>query len=253
MRRRPRRRFKPRKKHRYRPVKKYKFARDNLCYYCGRKITQLPYRCRYCGHIFCPDHRLPETHGCNRLPSRHWPTPTQIPPEVVKPPYVRRHFRLPRLVKKGIKTSIQLLFIIASMVFLASGHLYPASLGLAIILGIYLDYKIFQVFARIRAHTEARLFGLKLLGATLSLAGVMLAIFWYFFVYYFYLAMPSGYSESAIRMWGLSSIDFIFKLNPPAFMNISVFVLIFSLGLLVVGAFLTFKFMRRAGIIIFPR
>ena len=27
----------------------------------------MPYRCRYCGGRFCPDHRLPENHNCEGL------------------------------------------------------------------------------------------------------------------------------------------------------------------------------------------
>lgn len=29
------------------------------------KDTQLPYRCKYCGGEYCPDHRLPESHSCD--------------------------------------------------------------------------------------------------------------------------------------------------------------------------------------------
>ncbi|MFX1327824.1 MAG: AN1-type zinc finger domain-containing protein [Promethearchaeota archaeon] len=34
------------------------------CYYCNNKITDIPYRCKYCGMIFCNQHRLPENHKC---------------------------------------------------------------------------------------------------------------------------------------------------------------------------------------------
>lgn len=27
----------------------------------------MPYRCRYCNGLFCPDHRLPENHNCEGL------------------------------------------------------------------------------------------------------------------------------------------------------------------------------------------
>ncbi|MEJ2252234.1 MAG: zinc finger AN1 domain-containing stress-associated protein [Candidatus Lokiarchaeota archaeon] len=37
----------------------------NRCYYCGVNISQIPYRCSYCGMYFCSDHRLPENHKCN--------------------------------------------------------------------------------------------------------------------------------------------------------------------------------------------
>ncbi|HDZ17334.1 MAG TPA: hypothetical protein ENH75_03545 [archaeon] len=35
-----------------------------ICYYCERKISDLPYRCKFCGMIFCKNHRLPENHIC---------------------------------------------------------------------------------------------------------------------------------------------------------------------------------------------
>lgn len=34
------------------------------CYFCEIKISDIPYRCKFCGMIFCNDHRLPENHNC---------------------------------------------------------------------------------------------------------------------------------------------------------------------------------------------
>ena len=34
------------------------------CYYCEVIIRDIPYRCRFCGMIFCNKHRLPENHKC---------------------------------------------------------------------------------------------------------------------------------------------------------------------------------------------
>jgi len=34
------------------------------CAYCKKEIKTLAYRCKYCGRVFCPDHMLPENHGC---------------------------------------------------------------------------------------------------------------------------------------------------------------------------------------------
>jgi len=34
------------------------------CYHCQIKIGDLPYRCKFCGMIFCNKHRLPENHDC---------------------------------------------------------------------------------------------------------------------------------------------------------------------------------------------
>ena len=39
-----------------------------LCDFCGEKIKEiLPWRCNYCGGIYCSDHRLPEDHNCRGL------------------------------------------------------------------------------------------------------------------------------------------------------------------------------------------
>ena len=37
------------------------------CEACGKQID-LPFRCSYCGELLCAEHRLPESHGCLRLP-----------------------------------------------------------------------------------------------------------------------------------------------------------------------------------------
>lgn len=34
------------------------------CYLCEIEIRDIPYRCKYCGMIFCNEHRLPENHDC---------------------------------------------------------------------------------------------------------------------------------------------------------------------------------------------
>lgn len=35
-----------------------------ICYHCERKISDIPFRCKFCGMIFCKHHRLPENHIC---------------------------------------------------------------------------------------------------------------------------------------------------------------------------------------------
>jgi hypothetical protein len=39
------------------------------CNYCGEK-TLMGFTCSYCGGYFCPEHRLPEKHGCMRIKDR---------------------------------------------------------------------------------------------------------------------------------------------------------------------------------------
>ncbi|MHA2183211.1 MAG: AN1-type zinc finger domain-containing protein, partial [Promethearchaeota archaeon] len=34
------------------------------CYFCENKVGDIPYRCTFCGMIFCGNHRLPENHEC---------------------------------------------------------------------------------------------------------------------------------------------------------------------------------------------
>jgi len=54
------------------------------CDYCGREVD-LPFRCRYCGGLYCAEHRLPEAHGCTGLyrgPRIETETQWVRPPEV---------------------------------------------------------------------------------------------------------------------------------------------------------------------------
>ncbi len=33
------------------------------CSFCGKKVV-MPYKCKFCGEVFCDEHRLPEKHEC---------------------------------------------------------------------------------------------------------------------------------------------------------------------------------------------
>ena len=37
-----------------------------ICTEC-EKIATLPFRCKFCVELFCGEHRLPESHGCESL------------------------------------------------------------------------------------------------------------------------------------------------------------------------------------------
>ena len=37
------------------------------CHQCGKSVDGLPFRCNYCGNLFCGEHRLPENHACPRV------------------------------------------------------------------------------------------------------------------------------------------------------------------------------------------
>jgi len=44
-----------------------------FCEFCGEKIDYLPFSCKYCGGIYCKEHRLPENHECT-FELKHTPT-----------------------------------------------------------------------------------------------------------------------------------------------------------------------------------
>ena len=59
---------------RRRPHRLRKPRQANVCSHCGEEIRELPYRCRYCGEIFCPNHHIPEVHECKGLSKPSWST-----------------------------------------------------------------------------------------------------------------------------------------------------------------------------------
>jgi hypothetical protein len=45
---------------------------ESSCFCCGKEYLKRldKFYCRYCGHSYCSDHRLPEKHNCNGNPKR---------------------------------------------------------------------------------------------------------------------------------------------------------------------------------------
>ncbi|MGB9672041.1 MAG: AN1-type zinc finger domain-containing protein [Candidatus Norongarragalinales archaeon] len=39
------------------------------CEQCGKEVD-LPFQCNFCGHYFCIEHRIPESHNCPNQPAR---------------------------------------------------------------------------------------------------------------------------------------------------------------------------------------
>ena len=52
------------------------------CDVCG-KDELLPYRCKYCGGVFCVEHRLPEEHDCDAIDD-YWNVPVNVKKEKKK-------------------------------------------------------------------------------------------------------------------------------------------------------------------------
>jgi CxxC-x17-CxxC domain-containing protein len=70
---------------------------ENTCFYCGKIIRELPFRCHRCGENFCSGHHIPEVHECKELPKPNWdeyreeqerrePRPVRTPPIWVPQP-----------------------------------------------------------------------------------------------------------------------------------------------------------------------
>lgn len=43
---------------------------NTQCEICGEEVV-LPFKCSYCGGLFCGEHRLPERHNCTDLPKKN--------------------------------------------------------------------------------------------------------------------------------------------------------------------------------------
>ena len=150
----------------------------------------------------------------------------------------RVSFRLPRLLR-FVKIPLLIILILVVEFFVLRSLFDYTIYILAAIVAIFLDWKIFQRVSRIRVHTDARLFGLKLLSGLIAGAGGVLLVVLFFMVFpFFWNPFNPPWSPT----------------NPPVTVIVAeIFIGTFALGLILVGAFLEFKFMRRAGIIIFPR
>ncbi len=48
------------------------------CHFCGQEKDGLPFKCNYCGELFCGDHRLPENHACPRVGGQKQPGYAQV-------------------------------------------------------------------------------------------------------------------------------------------------------------------------------
>jgi len=95
-----------------------------ICYFCGKEIEDIEFRCSYCNLIFCSEHRLPEKHNCVGLRERSWnafranQTISHIGPRYIDP-------------KTGIKKSTKkyvVIGIIVTFILLTYGYFYVTEL-----------------------------------------------------------------------------------------------------------------------------
>lgn len=151
-----------------------------------------------------------------------------------KPKYRRRVVRVPKAVKKLFFVFVPILVLLSIEYYFLRDFYVPTIYILVAIGTIYLDYKLFIWASRIRVRSELRLFGLKLLSGVVAGVGALFLFLAAHFV-----------------LWPLMFLQDPFR--DPVIVSLSIFFGLLGLGLLLLGSFLFFRFMRRAGVIIFPR
>jgi len=157
---------------------------------------------------------------------------------------IPKPFRFPRIRLPGfVKIPLLILLILALEFFVIKSLFNPTVYILAAIAAAFLNWKIFQRVSRISVHSDARIFGLRILSVLFLLSGIFLGAYWFLTVTNSFLFF--GYPPDFV--------DKLHSLGEPLFSSIDIFVLVFAFGLVLIALFLNFKFMRRAGIIIFPR
>jgi hypothetical protein len=210
-----------------------------------------PFVCNYCGLRFCPEHRLPEEHDCNRLPKKKsfWYQRQHQREQRHEEDRERRNLpllqydykNLKPLTNKQIKKHpLAMTYIIAVVGFFLSltfWGLYPLQaleyLTYAFeLLGIIVFfYFLFRMMDRISLHSDMRLWGLRILAGIITLFGFLMFFTGIFEVFYLSIA----FNQSLQIMVNITIIFFDFL----------------GMGFMLLGSYLIFKFMRRSGIIIY--
>ncbi|MEJ2294259.1 MAG: AN1-type zinc finger domain-containing protein [Candidatus Lokiarchaeota archaeon] len=76
-----------------------------FCETCGEEIGYLPFKCKYCGGVFCKKHRLPENHDCT-FELKHTPVvpiPRRGLSRTISSKSRRSSTDTPRKIKKYLK------------------------------------------------------------------------------------------------------------------------------------------------------
>ena len=76
-----------------------------FCQHCQAEISYLPFKCKYCGGVFCKKHRLPENHNCT-FELKHTPivpTPRRSLSRTISSTSQQSTTKTPRKIKKYLK------------------------------------------------------------------------------------------------------------------------------------------------------
>ena len=85
------------------------------CDYCGKEVL-LPFKCNLCGGLFCPEHRLPESHSCPELWRARVPKKRVVTTLDVKVPKPRRKLRYRPLRLRRLFSATELKHLLLSVI-----------------------------------------------------------------------------------------------------------------------------------------
>lgn len=237
------------------------------CRQCGREVVY-PFQCSFCGDYFYAKHRLPENHSCpNQLSnvSVKLKRSQKSEPSVEEGKFYfikRREKKYSR--PKGLSglTRLRPRKLLASLIiwlpvfWVSVGAFFilekgnpvdyyqsvsnPAKYFLyafASVIGLWSGYEIFKK-CDYNPSSDSSIFALKLLSAGVFVAAT--------FILLFGIYLMSG------------TVAFVYGLSTEVQISLareitSIFLMVFSLVLLVLSTYLMFKFERRSGIIVYRR
>lgn len=225
------------------------------CEVCGKEVD-LPYQCSFCGKSFCSEHRLPEAHQCVGLPQepfwyqRQKIIKTTAPPETSRPAFTspqKTRWKKPRI--RNFFTSFKLWFppfwiVVILLVYveadnpvqfyqIVSDPIKYSLFAFAFMIGLLSGYKVFRK-CDYNPKSDAGIFGLRLLSG-----GVFIASFFGLF-FGLYLLLFAGFFTPYEQFRKSLATE-----------TLGVFFIALSFALMILSAYLSFKFRRRAGIIVY--
>lgn len=255
------------------------------CEYCGAEV-ELPFECNFCGGYFCLEHRLPENHNCLSAPARtplgSWKskkTPSEKLPkgksvEVItsegdyhfekqklttydlpkkkpvkigerEPSRLRQSFNVnwrPRKLLLSLKLWFLVFWAIVGLLFLMERNnpvqfyqIVPDPVRYALYIfaagiGIWSGYRVFEK-CDYNPRSDRGIFALKLLAGGIFAVAVFTLVFGIFFLGGLFTELQL----SLVRE------------------TIAAFLIVLSLVLVILSAYLVFKFERKSGIIVYRR
>jgi hypothetical protein len=256
------------------------------CQTCGKELTSLvPWQCKRCGNYYCGDHRLPEKHNCIASPKRSsmkdWKkqqekfrehrdedriyTPKKStyhkdnshrrykkePREYHKKRRRPRQYTLWQTIRykfRRAKVPFWMYIIILMIVIAIVNIFYEVKILsiditilfyiLEIILISIVMFKILIKLDSIYVDSDLRLFGLRILSGLVSFIGFIILFYFVFFAPIFSLIDRGMYN----------AVFFGSLINLP-YLGYFIYIVV-SFSLIIIGAYLFFKFQRRTGQIV---